>query len=136
MAFKLKKNQIKELEALIVEVREKAEITNAAILVYNEKVAEVFDPLLDAQANLNEAQEILKGWINENVLWNWNMQICEKSEKWRDGELASSVERLIGEWELLTDNLDPIEFDQPETFSEIKLSILEDELPATDIAEV
>jgi cell division septum initiation protein DivIVA len=115
MAFKLRKDQLAERDALAADLRKKAEALNMAIVAFNQAIEPVSQAVSEALADYNgilEKARALAGSITELA----QEQFDAKSEKWQESDKGIEVRSWIEQWEM---SLDDVDLELPEPLTEI-----------------
>jgi hypothetical protein len=121
MAFKLKKGQISERDALAVDIRAKAEALDAAIRAYNEGLEMLAEGLTNAAEAYNESLSDVREFVS-GIAEDGRAEFDEKSERWRAGEKGQEADSWVQAWEAV--EIEDFEFETPEPIDEIDPSEL------------
>jgi hypothetical protein len=115
VAFKLTNEQVAKRAALAIDVRQKAQALNRAVVAFNEMATPLSRAIAQAQDSYNatlETARVLAGDISEAA----QLEYDAKSERWQDGDVGIQVRVWIESWEM---NLDDIDLDPPAPLEEI-----------------
>ena len=115
LAFKLRKDQLAERDALAADLREKAAALNIAIVAFNqaiEPVSQAVGEALEGYNGILEKARALASSITEPA----QEQFDAKSEKWQESDKGIEVRSWIEQWEL---SLDDVDLELPEPLTEI-----------------
>jgi Zn-dependent M32 family carboxypeptidase len=126
---KLSKEQAKRHSDIAAEVIANKEKLTEAIAKYNAARADAFAEVTSAvealNAELNNARE-----LRDEIVSDMENYTSERSEKWAEGEAASTFADWQGAWEGL--ELDDIEVDEPEDIEDPDTSFEDFDQAPTD----
>jgi hypothetical protein len=115
MAFKLSRDQLATRNALVADLRRKANALNVAIATFNREVGPLSQAVAQAQTDYNadvERARTLTSEISEVA----QEQFDARSERWQNGDNGIWIRTWIEEWEM---SLDDVDLDLPEPIEEI-----------------
>ena len=115
MAFKLRKDQLAERDALAADLRKKAEALNIAIAAFNQAIEPVSQAVGEALADYNGTLEKARA-LASSITEPAQEQFDAKSEKWQESDKGIEVRSWIEQWEM---SLDDVDLELPEPLTEI-----------------
>ena len=115
LAFKLRKDQLAERDALAADLREKAAALNIAIVAFNQAIEPVSQAVGEALEGYNAILEKARA-LASSITEPAQEQFDAKSEKWQESDKGIEVRSWIEQWEL---SLDDVDLELPEPLTEI-----------------
>jgi hypothetical protein len=115
MAFRLRKDQLTERDALAADLRKKAEALNIAIAAFNHAIGPGSQAVGEALAAYNGTLEKARA-LASSITEPAQEQFDAKSEKWQESDKGIEVRSWIEQWEM---SLDDIDLELPEPLPEI-----------------
>lgn len=119
MPFKLTKDELAKRAELVDDLQTLRAKLEDELAVYNEKLAELREPLEKVQSDYNEAVAAARDFVAD-IVSQADSDISDKSEKWQEGERGQAASNWRDEWENASlDDLeiewpDELQFDMPE----------------------
>jgi ElaB/YqjD/DUF883 family membrane-anchored ribosome-binding protein len=123
MAFKLTVREQKRKGELVTGLRQARSQLEDSISEFNKAVADAKELLKVAEDKYNETLQEARGFC-EDMANDWDNQIAERSDSWRESEQAEAAQKLVNEWNGVS--LDDVDLDMPD----------EIEVPSEDHSEV
>jgi ClpP class serine protease len=123
MAFKLTVREQKRKGELVTGLRQARSQLEDSISEFNKAVADAKELLKVAEDKYNETLQEARGFC-EDMTNDWDNQIAERSDSWRESEQAEAAQKLVNEWNGVS--LDDVDLDMPD----------EIEVPSEDHSEV
>ena|ERR1700722_4416949 len=115
MAFRLRKDQLAERDALAADLRKKAQALNIAIAAFNRAIEPVSQAVGAALADYNGTLEKARA-LASSITEPAQEQFDAKSEKWQESDKGIEVRSWIEQWEM---SLDDVDLELPEPLTEI-----------------
>ena len=115
MAFRLRKDQLAERDALAADLRKKAQALNIAIAAFNRAIEPDSQAVGAALADYNGILEKARA-LASSITEPAQEQFDAKSEKWQESDKGIEVRSWIEQWEM---SLDDVDLELPEPLTEI-----------------
>lgn len=107
MALKLNKDEIRQRDAYVAELRKVADLLEDAVRVFNEELEAARVKMRGAIDDYNETLTAARGFA-EDIASRLSDEIDEKSEKWQEGEKGEAAVAFKDEWEGVSlEEIDP-----------------------------
>lgn len=128
MAFKLTKAEKTQKAELATKLEEAKDKLLAEIASYNEKLAELGEPVQAAVEAYNDAVQAAKNFADD-IASSRQDEFDEKSERWQESDNGCNAQEFINAWEGVDDSEAEVEL--PEEIAEPDLDVSEEfsELP-------
>ena len=115
MAFKLRKDQLAERDALAADLRKKAEALNIAIVAFNQAIGPVSQAVGEELEGYNGILAKARAFAS-SITEPAQEQFDAKSERWQESDKGIAVRSWIERWEM---SLDDVDLELPEPLTEI-----------------